>query len=110
MASTATETEPSVPFLKPIGNDTPDASSRWSWDSVVRAPMAPQEIKSAMNWGGDGIEELGPDGDTTVGELAEQVASNAETLVDLERAINVGVVDQTLPADSRARLLAVGGQ
>ncbi len=27
-----------------MGKDTPDASSRWSCDSVVRAPMAPQEI------------------------------------------------------------------
>lgn len=35
---------PSVPFLNPIGKETPDASSRWSWDSVVRAPIAPQEI------------------------------------------------------------------
>ena len=35
---------PSVPFLNPMGKDTPDASSRWSCDSVVRAPMAPHEI------------------------------------------------------------------
>jgi hypothetical protein len=47
----ATETEPSVPFLKPMGKAEPDASSRWSWDSVVLAPMAPQVIRSAMNWG-----------------------------------------------------------
>ena len=42
-------TLPSVPFLKPMGKETPLASSRWSWDSVVRAPMAPQEMRSAMN-------------------------------------------------------------
>lgn len=35
---------PSVPFLKPIGKDTPEASSRCNWDSVVRAPIAPQEM------------------------------------------------------------------
>lgn len=35
---------PSVPFLKPIGKETPEASSRCSCDSVVRAPIAPQEI------------------------------------------------------------------
>jgi len=40
-ASTATWTEPSVPFLKPTGIDRPEASSRWIWLSVVRAPMAP---------------------------------------------------------------------
>lgn len=51
MASMATLTEPSVPFLKPIGKPEPDASSRCSWDSVVRAPMAPQVMRSAMNWG-----------------------------------------------------------
>jgi hypothetical protein len=47
----ATETEPSVPFLKPIGKAEPEASSRCNWDSVVLAPMAPQVIRSAMNWG-----------------------------------------------------------
>lgn len=51
MASMATLTEPSVPFLKPIGKEAPEASSRCNWDSVVLAPMAPQVIKSAMNWG-----------------------------------------------------------
>jgi hypothetical protein len=35
---------PSVPFLKPMGKETPDASSRCNWDSVVRAPIAPQEM------------------------------------------------------------------
>jgi hypothetical protein len=35
---------PSVPFLKPIGKETPEASSLCSWDSVVRAPIAPQEM------------------------------------------------------------------
>jgi hypothetical protein len=35
---------PSVPFLKPIGKETPEASSLCNWDSVVRAPIAPQEI------------------------------------------------------------------
>jgi hypothetical protein len=28
-----------VPFLKPTGDDSPDASSRWIWLSVVRAPI-----------------------------------------------------------------------
>ncbi len=34
--------------MKPIGQDKPEASSRCSCDSVVRAPMAPQEIVSAV--------------------------------------------------------------
>ena len=31
--------------------DRPEANSRCVWLSVVRAPMAPQLIRSAMNWG-----------------------------------------------------------
>lgn len=30
IASMAMASEPSVPFLNPIGNETPEASSRWS--------------------------------------------------------------------------------
>lgn len=51
IASTATDTLPSVPFLNPMGNDTPDASSRCSCDSVVRAPIAPHEVRSEMYCG-----------------------------------------------------------
>ena len=51
MASVAILILPSVPFLKPIGADRPEASSRCTWLSVVRAPMAPQEIKSPRYWG-----------------------------------------------------------
>ena len=42
---------PSVPFLKPTGADRPEASSRCTWLSVVRAPMAPQAIRSPMYCG-----------------------------------------------------------
>ena len=51
MASAATFTPPSVPFLKPTGQDRPLASWRWLWLSVVRAPIAPQLMSSLMNWG-----------------------------------------------------------
>ena len=50
----AVPTLPSVPFLKPIGIDRPEAISRWVWLSVVRAPMAVQLIRSAMYWGTTG--------------------------------------------------------
>ena len=30
IASIATLADPSVPFLNPIGNETPEANSRWS--------------------------------------------------------------------------------
>ena len=46
MASTAIWTEPSVPFLKPIGSERPETSSRCNCDSVVRAPIAPQLTRS----------------------------------------------------------------
>ena len=47
----AMRTLPSVPFLKPTGHDRPDASSRCTCDSVVRAPIAPQAIRSAVYCG-----------------------------------------------------------
>ncbi|MCY1244179.1 hypothetical protein D9M72_572380 [compost metagenome] len=51
IASTAILTLPSVPFLKPTGHDSPEASSRCTCDSVVRAPIAPQLTRSAMYCG-----------------------------------------------------------
>ena len=49
IASRAISRDPSVPFLKPMGKERPDANSLWSWDSVVLAPIAPSESKSAKN-------------------------------------------------------------
>jgi hypothetical protein len=40
---------PEEPFLNPMGNDRPDTSCRCTCDSVVRAPTAPQEYRSARN-------------------------------------------------------------
>lgn len=59
MASTATDMLPSVPFLKPIGKLEPEASSRWSCDSVVRAPMAPQDTRSLEKRHQNGKGEIG---------------------------------------------------
>src|SRR5690242_21723782 len=50
-ASTAVWVLPSVLFLKPTGIDRPDASSRWTWLSVVREPIATQAVRSAINCG-----------------------------------------------------------
>lgn len=58
--------------------------------------------------GRDGIEELGSDGDTEVSEVAQELTSKAETLVDLEGAIEVGVVNETLPSDGCAWFLLNG--
>lgn len=54
IASTAIFTLPSVPFLKPIGQGSPDASSRWVWDSAVLAPIAPQLMRSEKYRGESG--------------------------------------------------------
>lgn len=55
--------------------------------------------------GRDGVEELRADGDAEVRQVAQELAGDADALVDLEGAVDIGVVDQTLPADSRAGFL-----
>ena len=86
-ASTAIWTLPSVPFLKPTGIESPEASSRWTWLSVVRAPMAPQLTRSAMNWGVMVSRNSQPAGDPHAGEVQEQPAGDAEPLVDGEAPV-----------------------
>ncbi len=51
MALMATSMPPSVPFLKPTEVDRPLDISRWVCDSVVRAPMAVQVIRSCRYCG-----------------------------------------------------------
>ena len=82
MASMATVKLPSVPFLNPTGKGGPDASSRCNCDSVVRAPIAPREMRSARDWR-DCVEHFGSNWHTAAGEIAEELATDSETLVDL---------------------------
>ena len=100
-------TLPSVPFLKPTGTDRPDASSRWTWLSVVRAPIAPQVTRSAMYCGVIVSRNSQPAGTPSSARSQQQLAREAQALVDAEAAVEVRVVDQALPADGRARLLEV---
>ncbi len=51
MALIAGPTLPGVAFLNPSGIDSPEAIWRCVCDSVVRAPMADQQIRSAMYCG-----------------------------------------------------------
>jgi hypothetical protein len=51
IASIAACNEPSVEFLKPTGIESPLAICRWVGLSVVRAPIAPSTIVSAMYCG-----------------------------------------------------------
>lgn len=57
---------------------------------------------------GDGVEHLRGNGHALTGEVAVELAGDTETLVDLVRLIDIRVVDQTLPANSCARLFKVG--
>ena len=61
-ASTASLTLPAVPFLKPTGIERPEASWRWIWLSVVRAPIAPQATTSEMYCGVIGSRNSQPIG------------------------------------------------
>src|SRR3954451_5079454 len=70
-ASTAPPTSPSVPFLNPTGIERPEASWRWIWLSVVRAPMAPQATVSEMYCGVIRVEELAPDRQAEVEHLEQ---------------------------------------
>jgi hypothetical protein len=55
----------------------------------------------------DRIERLGRGGDLDLREVQQQLAREPDALLDLERVVHVGVVDEPLPADRRARLLEV---
>ena len=55
----------------------------------------------------DGVEHFAGNGHALAGQVAEELARDAQTLVDLVALVKVGVVDQALPADSSTRLLEV---
>lgn len=57
---------------------------------------------------GDGVEHFTGDGQAGVGQIDVQLARHAQALVDVEGLIDVGVVDQTLPANGGPGLLKVG--
>ena len=57
--------------------------------------------------GGDCVEHLAGNGHALVGQIDEQLARYAETLVDLEAVVDIGIVDQTLPADGCTWLFEV---
>ena len=110
IASTAIRTLPSVPFLKPTGAERPEASSRCTCDSVVRAPIAPQETRSPMYCGEITSRNSQPAGTPSLLMSHQQVARDAQSLVDAETAVQVRIVDQALPADRRARFLEIDPQ
>lgn len=56
---------------------------------------------------GDHVEEFGAGGDADFGEVEKEMAGLAEAVIDLEGFIEVGVVDEALPAEGGAGLFEV---
>ena len=103
----AMRTLPSVPFLNPTGQERPEASSRCTWLSVVRAPMAPHETRSAIYCGVIMSRNSDPAGMPDSFNSSRSLPRQMQSLVDPEAAVEVGIVDQTLPTDRRARFLEI---
>ena len=55
----------------------------------------------------DHVEEFGAGGDAHLGEVEEQMAREAQAVVDLVGAVEMRIVDEALPADGGAGLLKV---
>ena len=53
------------------------------------------------------VEKLGCDGHPPAGEIDHQLPREGQPPVDLEAAVEVGIVDQPLPADGCPRLLEI---
>ncbi len=107
MASVAMRMLPSVPFLKPIGAEMPEASSRWTWLSVGagtnRAPA--DQVPDVL--GRDHVQKFAGRGHAQAVDVDEQLAGDAQAFVDAVAAVQVGVVDQALPADGGAGLFKI---
>lgn len=57
----------------------------------------------------DGIEKFGSNGNPHVSEIHEKLTTHLQSLVNLECTVDVGVVDEAFPANSRARFLSASG-
>ena len=53
------------------------------------------------------VEEFGAGRHAEIVHRGEQIAGKPQALVDVEAAVEIGIVDQSLPADDRARLLEI---
>jgi hypothetical protein len=85
---------PSVPFLKPTGHDRPEASSRWTCDSVVRAPIAPQAIRSAVYCGVIVSRNSVAQGSPRSLISRSRPRARRSAFVDAEAVVEARVVDQ----------------
>lgn len=55
----------------------------------------------------NGVKELTTDGHTHGVDVAQELPSHSQTLVDLEGTVDIGVIDETLPPDSRSGLFTI---
>ncbi len=73
---------------------------------VARADRAPaDQVADVLR--GDRIEPFRGGGQTEVQHVGQHLAGEPHALADIELAVQVGIVDQTLPADRGARLLEI---
>lgn len=56
---------------------------------------------------GNRVERFGGGGQAFLGEVAEQLATDVQAILDLERVVQVRIVDQAFPAHRGTRLLEV---
>src|SRR5690606_34468573 len=72
----------------------------------ARAERAPRdELRDGLRR--HHVEELAARRQTELVDVAQELASDAKAFVDVEAAVEIGVIDQALPTDSRARLLEI---
>ena len=100
-------TLPSVPFLKPTG--ARQARGQLAVHLALggaRADRAPaDQVADVLR--ADHVEELAARRHAQAVDLHQQLARDAQALVDAVALVEVRVVDQALPADRGARLLEV---
>ena len=55
--------------------------------------------------GGNGIKELAANRYAKVCDVAQKLTSQTQTFVDLERSIDIGIINKTFPSDGGSRFL-----
>jgi len=56
---------------------------------------------------GDRVKRFGGSGQAHFGQVQQQLTTNVQTVLDLERVVQVRVVDQAFPADGGTRLFEI---
>ena len=69
--------------------------------------MAPQRHQAGDILRRNHVEKLGSRGHAHFGQVEQQMARQAQAVVDLERAVQMRIVDEALPSDGGARLFKV---